>query len=163
MADMSPGEREFVDRMGLVMERFGGQRTMGRVYGWLLICDPPDQSLTELAAVLDVSKTSVSTVARQLQDAGMIERSPTRHRQHRYRTTPGGWTRVLHTMRPPARLGVETLEHGLSVLDEDRAEQRARLVETRDFFDFIVQDTDEMIRRWEEYRARKGKSGRSGR
>lgn len=160
---MNPGEHEFVDRMGLVMERFGGQRTMGRVYGWLLICDPPDQSLTELAAVLGVSKTSISTVARQLEEAGMIERFPTRHRQHRYRFTQGGWTRVLRTQLPPAQLSVEALELGLSALGEDRAEQRARLTESRDFFAFILQDTEEMIRRWERYRARQRKSGRSGR
>ncbi|MDT4998662.1 MAG: hypothetical protein QOK12_767, partial [Mycobacterium sp.] len=71
---MSPEEAEFVDRFGLFMERLGATRTMGRVYGWLLICDPPRQSLTELAEVLSVSKASVSTVARQLQEGGMIER-----------------------------------------------------------------------------------------
>ena len=38
---MSPEEAEFVDRLGLFMEMLGGSRTMGRVYGWLLICDPP--------------------------------------------------------------------------------------------------------------------------
>lgn len=160
---MSAGEREFVDRMGLVMERFGAQRTMGRVYGWLLICDPPDHSLTELAATLSVSKTSISTVARQLQEAGMIERFPTQHRQHRYRITQGGWTRVLRTQLSPAQLSVEALELGLSVLGENRVEQRARLAESRDFFAFIVQDSDEMVRRWEEYRARQRKSGRTGR
>ena len=45
---MSPEEAEFVDRMGLFFELSGGSRTMGRVYGWLLICDPPRQSLTQL-------------------------------------------------------------------------------------------------------------------
>ena len=49
---MSPEEAEFVDRLGLFMEMLGGPRTMGRVYGWLLICDPAQQSLTELAKTL---------------------------------------------------------------------------------------------------------------
>ena len=40
---MSPEEAEFVDRLGLFMEMLGGPRTMGRIYGWLLICDPPQQ------------------------------------------------------------------------------------------------------------------------
>jgi len=61
---MAPEESEFVDRIGLFFEMLGAPRTMGRVYGWLLICDPPQQSLTELAEVLSVSKASVSTVAR---------------------------------------------------------------------------------------------------
>ena len=94
---MSPEETEFVDRFGLFMEMLGGPRTMGRVYGWLLICDPPQQSLTELAQTLSVSKASVSTVARQLQQAGMIERLPSSSRQHLYRVTPGGFASVLGT------------------------------------------------------------------
>jgi DNA-binding transcriptional regulator GbsR (MarR family) len=46
---MSAAEGEFVDRLGLVMERLGGPSTIGRMYAWLLICAPPEQSLTELA------------------------------------------------------------------------------------------------------------------
>ena len=38
---VSPEETEFVDRFGLFMEMLGGPRTMGRIYGRLLICDPP--------------------------------------------------------------------------------------------------------------------------
>jgi hypothetical protein len=30
--------------MGLFFETLGASRTMGRVYGWLMICDPPQQS-----------------------------------------------------------------------------------------------------------------------
>ena len=89
---MLPEESEFVARMGLFFEMTGGPRTMGRLYGWLLICDPPQQSLSELTTALSVSKASVSTVARQLQDSGMIERLPSPSRQHHYRVTPGGFT-----------------------------------------------------------------------
>lgn len=114
---MSPDEAAFVDRMGLFFELAGGPRTMGRVYGWLLICDPPQQSLTQLADVLSVSKASVSTAARQLQDGGMVERLPSPTRRHHYRVTPGGFTSVLGTQASRMRLGVEAAEFGLSVLD----------------------------------------------
>lgn len=155
MADMSPDEREFVDRMGLFMEQVGGPRTMGRVYGWLMICDPPHRSLTELSTELGVSKASASTVARLLQQAGMIERFPAGSRQHRYRITPGGWTKVLRIQSAGVRMGRETLEFGLSVVGPDRPEQRARLEDTRDFFAFGEFDANELIRRWEDYRRRR--------
>src|SRR5688572_16675440 len=103
---MSPEEAEFVDRVGLFFEMAGGPRTMGRVYGWLLICDPPQQSLTELAGALSVSKASVSTVARQLQEGGMIERLPSSTRQHRYRVTPGGFTSVLNAQLSRLKIGM---------------------------------------------------------
>ncbi|GAA0401567.1 hypothetical protein GCM10009530_61820 [Microbispora corallina] len=149
---MEPQESEFVDRMGLVMERLGGTRTMGRLYGRLMICDPPHRSLTELAAELGVSKTAVSTVARQLETGGMIERAPAANREHRYRVVGGGWMQAMRVQFAALRLSLEALDFGLSVVGEDLPEQRARLEETRAFFAFTVRDADEFLQRWQAYR-----------
>lgn len=154
---MTPSEGEFVDRMGLFMEKLGGSRTMGRVYGWLMICAPSDQSLTELATTLGVSKASISTTARQLEEAGMVERFPTSDRQHRYRIAPGGWTHVLEVQLAGMSMGLETLDFGLSVIGRNRPEQRARLEETREFFAFCAYDASSILERWKEYRAKKAK------
>ncbi|MER6943761.1 MarR family transcriptional regulator [Nonomuraea sp. NPDC000554] len=148
---MDARESEFVDRMGLAMERLGGTRTMGRLYAWLMICDPPHQSLTDLAAELGVSKTAISTVARQLETAGMLERVPTSNRQHRYRVVRGGWAQVLRVQLALLRPVVEVLDFGLSVIGDELPEQRARLEETKEFFAFTERDGDEMLQRWEEY------------
>jgi DNA-binding MarR family transcriptional regulator len=153
---MSPEEAEFVDRLGLFMELLGGSRTMGRVYGWLLICDPPKQSLTELAQTLSVSKASVSTVARQLQQGGMIERLPSPTRQHQYRVTPGGFASVLNTQLSLMKLGIDAADFGLSLLGDDRSDQRERLEDFRDFCEFSAQDyRDELMQRWNDYRAKR--------
>jgi DNA-binding MarR family transcriptional regulator len=153
---MSPEEAEFVDRLGLFMELLGGSRTMGRVYGWLLICDPPRQSLTELAQTLSVSKASVSTVARQLQQGGMIERLPSPTRQHHYRVTPGGFASVLNTQLSLMKLGIDAADFGLSLLGDDRSDQRERLEDFRDFCEFSAQDyRDELMQRWNDYRAKR--------
>ena len=153
---MSPEEAEFVDRLGLFMELLGGSRTMGRVYGWLLICDPPRQSLTELAQTLSVSKASVSTVARQLQEGGLIERLPSPTRQHHYRVTPGGFASVLNTQLSLMKLGIDAADFGLSLLGDDRSDQRERLEDFRDFCEFSAQDyRDELMQRWNDYRAKR--------
>ena len=151
---MSPDEAEFVDRMGLFFETIGATRTMGRLYGWLMVCDPPQQSLSELAAALSVSKASVSTVARQLQEGGMVERLPSASRQHRYRITPGGFTHVLNVQMTLMGSGIPAADFGLQLLGDDRAEQRERLQDFRDFCEFSASDyRDELTRRWEQYRA----------
>ncbi|GAA3076841.1 hypothetical protein GCM10017600_08670 [Streptosporangium carneum] len=149
---MNPSEIEFVDRMGLIMERLGGARTMGRLHAWLMICDPPDQSLTDLAAELGVSKTAVSTVARQLELSGMVERVPTSTREHRYRMVGGGWDQVMRIQLAVVRQSLDTLDFGLSILGDDRPVQRGQLKDTRDFFAFVLQDSDAMFERWKEYR-----------
>jgi DNA-binding MarR family transcriptional regulator len=151
---MSLDEAEFVDRMGLFFETIGATRTMGRLYGWLMICEPPQQSLGELAAALSVSKASVSTVARQLQEAGMIERLPSASRQHRYRITPGGFTHVLNVQLTLMGSGIPAADFGLQLLGDDRPEQRERLQDFRDFCEFSASDyREELTRRWEQYRA----------
>ncbi|MEV1244027.1 MarR family transcriptional regulator [Nonomuraea sp. NPDC049750] len=159
---MDQQEAEFVDRMGLVMERFGGTRTMGRVYAWLMICDPVHQSLTDLAAQLDVSKTAISTVARQLEGTGMIERVPTSSREHRYQVAGGGWAHVMGVQLAGVRSSLEALDFGLSVVGESRLEQRARLEETREFFAFVERDAGEFLQRWQDYREKSVQEDQSG-
>ncbi|HYR16211.1 MAG TPA: MarR family transcriptional regulator [Mycobacterium sp.] len=155
---MSPEEAAFVDRLGLFMDMLGGSRTMGRVYGWLLISDPPQQSLTELAQTLSVSKASVSTVARQLQEGGLIERMPSSTRQHMYRVTPGGFSSVLSAQLSRMKFGIDAADFGLSLLDKTRTEQRERLEDFRDFCEFSAQDyRDELLQRWSDYRAERRK------
>jgi DNA-binding transcriptional regulator GbsR (MarR family) len=153
MVEMSDSEATFVERLGLFFEMLGGPRTMGRIYGWLMICDPPQQSLTGLAATLGVSKASVSTVIRPMQEGGLVERLPAPGRQHHYRITPGGFTQVLQVQLARMQAGVEAAEYGLSVVGEDRPEQRERLTDLRDFCEFCTRDArDEFMRRWEDYR-----------
>ena len=155
---MSPEEAAFVDRLGLFMDMLGGSRTMGRVYGWLLISDPPQQSLTELAQTLSVSKASASTVARQLQEGGLIERLPSSTRQHMYRVTPGGFSSVLSAQLSRMKFGIDAADFGLSLLDKTRTEQRERLEDFRDFCEFSAQDyRDELLQRWSDYRAERRK------
>jgi DNA-binding transcriptional regulator GbsR (MarR family) len=150
---MSPDEAEFVDRMGLFFETLGASRTMGRVYGWLMICEPPHQLLRELASKLSVSKASVSTVGRQLQEAGMVERLPSGTRQHRYRIKPGGFTHVLSVQLALMGSGIQVADVGLRLLGDDRAEQRERLQDFRDFCEFSANDyRDALVRQWEQYR-----------
>jgi hypothetical protein len=128
---------------------------MSAMSGWLLICDPPQQSLTQLADALSVSKASVSTVARQLREASMAERLPSPNRQHLYRVTPGGFTSVLGTQLSQMLLGIEACEFGLSVLGADRAEQRERVEDFRHFCEFCTHAyRDESLRMWSDYRAK---------
>ena len=123
-----------------------------------MTCDPPRQSLTELARTLSISKASASTVARQLHEGGMIERLPSSTRQHLYRVTPGGFASVLDTQLSRMRLGIDAANFGLSLLDDDRTDQHERLEDFRDFCEFSAQDyRDELMQRWLDYRGKRRK------
>jgi DNA-binding transcriptional regulator GbsR (MarR family) len=154
MVAPSPGEREFVERIGMFFELLGSSRTMGRIYGWLMVGPEPEQSITELATALAASKASISTVIRQLEQGQMVERVPIPgSRQHHYRLKPGGWAQILRSRVARLQPGIDAAEFGLSIIGGDRPEQRERLHELRDFFDFVQAEYgEEHVRRWESYR-----------
>ena len=63
----------FIERMGLALESDGLPRIAGRIFGLLLVSEDA-RSLDDLAAELRVSKGSVSTNARLLEQRGLLER-----------------------------------------------------------------------------------------
>ena len=56
----------------------------GRMWGWLLICDPPEQTAADLAEALQASRGSISGTARILSRAGMIRRTTRRGDRREY-------------------------------------------------------------------------------
>jgi DNA-binding MarR family transcriptional regulator len=154
MARPEDPKHEFTARVALFFETLGGTRTMGLIYGWLTICEPAHQSITDMARELAVSKASISTVIRQLELAQMVERVPVSgSRQHHYRLRSGGWAQILHSRVARLAPGAEAADFGLEHIHGLQAHQVERLHEMRDFFLFLEDDFgDEMVRRWEEYR-----------
>ena len=64
----------FIERMGLAFESDGLPRIAGRIFGLLLLSEDC-RSLDQLSAELKVSKGSVSTNARLLEQRGILERN----------------------------------------------------------------------------------------
>ena len=71
---LEPRILAFVERMGLTWENDGLPRIAGRIFGLLLVT-PGSCSLDDLAHTLAVSKGSVSTDARRLEQLGFLERT----------------------------------------------------------------------------------------
>ena len=67
-------ERQFAEEVGIVFEQTGVPRMAGRILGWLLISDPPHQSMEQITRDLLASKGSISTMTRLLIQIGLIER-----------------------------------------------------------------------------------------
>jgi hypothetical protein len=107
----------FVEELGVLLElEAGTPRMVGRTLGWLLVCDPPEQSAAELAQMLQASKGSISTATRLLLRMGFIERARFRgERFDRFRAQPEAWDEFFwrdeqfKTPRRVFRLGLDAL------------------------------------------------------
>jgi DNA-binding transcriptional regulator GbsR (MarR family) len=67
-------EKQFIEEFALYFEQSGFPRMPGRILAWLLICDPPHQSINQLVKALHASKSSVSTGIKHLIEAGFAEK-----------------------------------------------------------------------------------------
>jgi DNA-binding transcriptional regulator GbsR (MarR family) len=146
-------EKHFVEDISLYFEQMGLPRTAGRVLGVLLISDPPAQSLTDLCALLDASKSSVSTTTRLLVEMDLIERVPSPvPRQVYFQFKPGGWAVfVRQRLRLWASLH-QIAEHGLDLLQDRDPALRDRLQEAHDMFSLIEEELPMLLKRIEEER-----------
>jgi DNA-binding transcriptional ArsR family regulator len=125
-----PALERFVEELGIQFELEGGTpRMVGRVFGWLLVCEPPEQSAAELAERLQASKSSISTATRVLLRMGLIERVRIRgERFDRFIALPQAWDEYLwreDQFSAPRRV----LRLGMDALGDEPATRRARLKE----------------------------------
>jgi hypothetical protein len=120
----------FIEELGMQFElEAGAPRMVGRVLGWLLVCEPPEQSAAEIAERLQASKGSISTATRLLLRMGMIERVRLRgERFDRFIARPEAWDEYLwreDQFTAPRRV----LRLGLDALADEPPKRRARLEE----------------------------------
>ncbi len=72
--ELDSATMRFIEQFGSYFAGFGLNRTMGQMWAWLLVADPPEQSTSDIMEALHVSKGSVSTTGRALAAMGVIER-----------------------------------------------------------------------------------------
>jgi DNA-binding transcriptional regulator GbsR (MarR family) len=129
VASKSERELEFIERVGMLFESSGSTRIAGRVVGWLLICDPPEQSQTDLVERLGASKASISTEIGKLEQRGVIERVARPGDRRTYFTiTVDAWPDLLAQRVRAMEHAIATAEEGLALLADAPSSRRARLL-----------------------------------
>ena len=159
-AETSP-ERQFAEDFGVTGERVGMPRMTARLLGWMLICDPPTQSIADLERALGVSRASVSIATRLLQASGLIRRvAEPGTRGYRFELDPAFFSGQMNAANP-FRLLREVLERGIEIAGGPSDPRAARLGEARDFYAFVEYAVPDAIERYRAERRRdKEASGR---
>ena len=67
---MTKEEAAFVSAMGQFLATYGMTPMAGRLWGYLLICDPPEQTSEEIAGALHASRGAISGTVRLLEPIG---------------------------------------------------------------------------------------------
>lgn len=140
---------QLAEEFGRFFDEHGLPRTEGRILGWLVVCDPPQQSADELAGALGISRGSVSMGIRMLLRSDAAERiSIPGSRKHFYRLRPGLWGYEIERRVQEATRTRDLATEGLRRLQSAPTEQLERLREMQDMYDFLADGYQELSQRW---------------
>jgi hypothetical protein len=146
-------EITFADHTGrFYARRYGMAPMVGRLLGYLAVCDPREQSIADLAEALLASRSAIAGAVNTLESLRLIQRS---------RAAGERMDRVRIDMSSPHATGFDLAEYqehgelareGLRVLEDAPLERQAILLEWAAFADFLVERLPALEQEWKERR-----------
>jgi len=161
-SNLQDEEKNFVEEVGVVFEQTGLPRMAGRVFGWLLISDPPYQSSAELAEALMASKGSISTTTRLLIQIGLVERfvRPGERYDH-FRLREDALQRTIqHGLEDEIKLFLNIAHKGLGLMKDEASIRRQWLEEMYDRYTFLEREFPVLMERWQRERGASRAAGK---
>ena len=150
---MDDGEGEFIEQMTRQLSNAGLPPVAGRMWAYLLISDPPEQTAAQIAEELHASRGSISSAARLLETAHLVQRRTRRGERSEYFSLPeSSMLGMMRAQIPVVRAFRETADRGLELLADRPPEQRARLQGLRDLYAFFEVELPASLERFLEQR-----------
>lgn len=143
----------FADHAGrFYARRYGMAPMVGRLIGYLTVCEPQEQSISELAEALLASRSAIANAVNTLETLRLIRRS---------RAAGERMDRVCIDVSGPNAMGFDVSEYkeqgelareGLRVLAGAPAKRQAVLLEWAAFADFLVGRVPVIEQEWKKRR-----------
>jgi len=146
-------EITYADHVGrFYARRYAFPPMVGRLLGYLAVCDPPEQSIGDLAEALLASRGAIAGAVKVLETTRTIQRS---------RAAGERMDRVRIDLSSPQAMGMDITEYeelrdlaleGLELLRDASVERRAVLVQMSALADLIFEEMRTIQQRWKERR-----------
>jgi DNA-binding transcriptional regulator GbsR (MarR family) len=154
-------EITFADHFGrFYARRYAYPPMVGRVLGYLLVCDPPDQTIAQLSDALLASRSAITGALDALERTDTIRRSRAAgERMDRVRIDFSSAQARGFDVSEYQELG-DLAREGVEVVKDASPERLAALVELEAFADWLVERTRVLQQEWEAHRDALRASGR---
>ena len=112
---------DWVERVAMLFHNDSGLPPItGRIFGWLMVCDPPEQSGAAIAAAIGASRASITTNVRVLTAAGLVRRlTRPGDRTAYYVIDEDAWEQVVTRRNAALAAFVEITADGIDLLGDD--------------------------------------------
>jgi hypothetical protein len=151
----SDAELTYADHAGrFYARRFGMAPMVGRLIGYLSVCDPREQSIGELAEALLASRSAIANAVNTLETLKLVRRS---------RAAGERMDRVQLDLSSPNAMGFDTSEYqeqadlareGLALLADQPPERKELLLVGLAFAEFLVERMPIWEQEWNSHRER---------
>ncbi|GAA4190844.1 GbsR/MarR family transcriptional regulator [Microbispora amethystogenes] len=126
---MADDERllEWAEQVAMHLARDGVPPIAGRILGWLMVCDPPEQSAGQISAAIGASRASLTMNLRLLTGMGFLTwRTRPGDRTMYYRMADDAWQAVVRQQVAGIASFLDITRRGLDLVGPD-AERAARV------------------------------------
>lgn len=147
-------EREFVERWSRILAAEGLPPVAGRLWAWLLVCEPREQTVDEIKEAIGASRGAISGAVRWLEPSGLIHRSrrPGDRRDY-WSTTPDAMVRVIENRQRQMRPSLDALEAAITGLAGRSPESLDRLRDVHALYQVLFDVVGDAVGRFTATRA----------
>jgi DNA-binding transcriptional regulator GbsR (MarR family) len=136
---MQAEEQEFIDRWSRILAAEGLPPIAGRLWAWLMISEPPDQTVEEIAEAIGASRGAISGAVRWLEPSGLIIRTKRRgDRREYWRTSPDAMVHSLEAKERATRPSLNALNAIIAALPHRTEESLSRLREAQRLYAMLL-------------------------
>ncbi|MEQ7051822.1 hypothetical protein ABN764_14295 [Paenibacillaceae sp. P-4] len=150
---LNDAQQSLIEDFGTYIESSGGARSLGKIWGYLLLAGEP-RSLDQMVLDLQISKGTASLSVRQGVQVSLFRKVgiPGSKRDY-YELHPDAWTSILHTSIAQGGMMGDYVRRAKSIASDEQA--KMKMDESIEFFDFVVHQMKQILVQWQEQRQHK--------
>lgn len=128
----------WIERVADYLARDGMPAVAGRSIGWLMICDPPEQTPAQIASAVGASRASLTSTLRLLEGMGFVSRrTKPGAKTGYYRMADRAWETVVRRQIQGLAGFREITQEGVTLLGDDPV-RTTRLTEAQRTLDRLA-------------------------
>jgi hypothetical protein len=154
-------ELAFADRAGLFYQReYGFPPVTGRLLGYLAVCEPPQQTIAELAEALLASRSAITGSVKSLESYHAVRRSRSAgDRVDRVSLDPAAGLQPRGFQAALYEEQADLMRQALALQPAAAAARRAMLEEAEAFYEYLARRLPEVLEDWRTQREARQAAG----
>lgn len=143
-----------IEKISVAFSKAGFQPAMGRIYGYLMVAEPPQKTFEEIQKDLKLSKSAVSNALNMLLAVKTVDYTThTGDRKRYFYLNTEGWIAKMKE-RMQTNFFNEIIQDALDIRSEKYPEFNQKLADILEFHAFVHKETMAAIEKWERQRGK---------